>query len=438
MNRIALKDISRTILERLYAGVQPVYEKYLEDFAAGLLALMADSGIRFTLKRRLKTFDSLFEKVLRKAKELNSKPDRHAELERDNSVLITDLIGMRIICAFGEDAVRVEDLIRGRFEVVERERKGEDYSPREFGYEAVHLIIKLAGRTTIAGVTQEEVLCEVQLRTILQDAWAEVEHELLYKAEFTPFDEPIRRRLAAVNANLSLVDTIFQEIRDYQRRLQEELRKRRESVLQKIETEMPAAENTQPPPEEQAAAEAPSGAAYPEQTSIGKNLNPHFAVSLIETNDGLLLDALTAHNDRRYEEAIAIYSRLLSRRPKTSMKAIIYIHRGMAYFGSSRYQEALEDFTAAVSLDKKNVRAYYYRGVVYRFMQDHRRALNDFDRCAALDPYQFDAVFARSQVYFGLGDYIMAYEDCSRALAIRPDDKKANRFLEVVKGRMQF
>jgi putative GTP pyrophosphokinase len=317
----------------------------------------------------------------------------------------------------------VEDLIRRHFEVVERERKGEDYSPREFGYEAVHLIIKLAGRTEIAGTMQEEILCEVQLRTILQDAWAEVEHELLYKAEFTPFDEPIRRRLAAVNANLSLVDTIFQEIRDYQRRLQEELKKRRETVFQKIEHELPLPQNAQP--------------AQPEQSN-GENANPDSAVSLIETDDSLLLEALTAHNNRYYEQAVAIYSRLLTRRPKASLKTIIHLHRGMAYFGCSRYQEALEDFTAAVALDKKNVRAYYYRGIVYRFMQDHRHALNDFDRCAALDPYQFDAVFARSQVYFSLGDYIMAYEDCSRALAIRPDDQKALRFLEVVKGRVQF
>ncbi|MDR1625133.1 MAG: tetratricopeptide repeat protein [Spirochaetia bacterium] len=424
MNRIAVKDISRTVLEERYAKAAPVYEEYLKAFSSEVLALLGATDIRFTLKQRLKHFDSFFGKILRKAKELSSKPDRHAELERDNSVLITDLIGMRIICPFGEDTTRVEDLIRSRFELVERERKGEDYSPREFGYEAVHLVVKLAGKTEVAGCPQEELLCEIQLRTILQDAWAEVEHELLYKAEFTPFDEPIRRRLAAVNANLSLIDTIFQEIRDYQRRLQEELRKRRETVVQKIEMELPLPEAR--------------NARVPETPARGDGPSPDFAVSLVETNDSLLLEALSAHNGGCYAEAIAIYSRLLMRRPKSSLKAIIHIHRGMAFFGSSRYQEALEDFTSAVQLDKKNVRAYYYRGVVYRFMQDPRRALADLDRCAALDPYQFDAVFARAQVYFSLGDYIMAYEDSSRALAIRPDDQRVCRFLDVVKDRMQF
>jgi putative GTP pyrophosphokinase len=424
VNRIAVKDISRTILEDRYAKAAPVYEEYLNRFSVEILALLKTTGIRFTLKHRLKHFDSYFSKILRKARELGSGSDHHTGPERGSAVLIPDLIGMRIICPFGQDAVRVEDIIRGRFELVERERKGEDYSPREFGYEAVHLLVKLAGRTEIAGCMEEEVLCEIQLRTILQDAWAEVEHELLYKAEFTPFDEPIRRRLAAVNANLSLVDMIFQEIRDYQRRLQEELRKRRETVVQKIEMELPLPE----------AGNVPA----PETGPQRERPDPGFAASLTETNDSLLLEALSAHNKGHYTDAVVMYSRLLLRRPKNSMKAVIYIHRGMAFFGSSRYQEALEDFTSALQLDKKNVRAYYYRGIVYRFMQDSRQALADLDHCVVLDPYQFDAVFARAQVYFGLGDYIMAHEDCSRALAIRPDDQRVRHFMEVVKSRVRF
>ena len=84
----------------------------------------------------------------------------------------------------------------------------------------------------------ESTAFEVQLRTILQEAWAEVEHELVYKAEFTPFDEPMKRKLAALNANLSLSDIIFQEILDYQRRLTSELERRRSAFYGKIEDVM--------------------------------------------------------------------------------------------------------------------------------------------------------------------------------------------------------
>ena len=99
------------------------------------------------------------------------------------------------------------------------ERKGSERSFREFGYESIHLLVELPEDLREEARGFDRPAFEVQLRTILQEAWAEVEHELVYKAEFTPFDEPMKRKLAALNANLSLSDIIFQEILDYQRRL---------------------------------------------------------------------------------------------------------------------------------------------------------------------------------------------------------------------------
>ena len=48
----------------------------------------------------------------------------------------------------------------------------------------------------------------------------------IYKIEFNPFDIPLRRKLASLNAMLSLADITFQEIRDYQNKLQKELEDR--------------------------------------------------------------------------------------------------------------------------------------------------------------------------------------------------------------------
>ena len=415
MIRIPVLNISRSGLEARYSQTSAIYETYLHGISEKLRKLLCDSGVKFTEKQRLKSFESLFSKVLRKARELNG------GMDRSRSVLVADLIGIRVVCPFLQDTLRVEEVVRQNFEVVERERKGEDYSPREFGYESTHLIIKLEGPTEVEGLIQEDVLCEIQIRTILQDAWAEVEHELMYKAEFTPFDEPLRRKLAAVNANLSLSDIIFQEIRDYQRRLQEELKKRRKSFLQKLQTESEELLGTE------------------EAKSPVIDQSPAASHSpTVETVDNLLLEALTAHNGRRYPEAIAIYGRILSRHPKKSLRSIILIHRGMAYFGDSRYREALEDFSKSVQLDENNARAYYYRGVVHRFLQDLHRALSDFDRCIAIDPYQFDPIFARAQVYFSLGDYFQAHENCTRALTLKPEVYEARRFLEVVSSRIQF
>jgi putative GTP pyrophosphokinase len=111
----------------------------------------------------------------------------------------------------------IEKLVRSNFPVFEVERKGEEQSFREFGYRSVHLNLRLSSGN----------FCEIQIRTILQDAWAEVEHEIVYKGSFTPFDEPLKRKLAALNATLSLSDIIFQELRNYQRKLNREVRFRR-------------------------------------------------------------------------------------------------------------------------------------------------------------------------------------------------------------------
>jgi len=413
---VPVTNLSRSNLEARYSDTISIYEGYLADVYAKLMSILRNSEIQATVKQRVKSFDSFFAKILRKAKELNGKAE-----DESATVVITDLLGIRVICPFLEDTLQVEDLVRRHFEVFERERKGEDYSPREFGYESTHVIVKVPGPKRIEGLLKEEVLCEIQIRTILQDAWAEVEHELMYKAEFTPFDEPLRRKLAAVNANLSLSDIIFQEIRDYQRRLQEELKKRRKSFLQKLQEETEELKLTEK-----------EGAAAPASPAES------FRSPTVETVDNLLLEALTAHNQRRYPEAIAIYTRILSRHPKKSLRSIIYIHRGMAYFGDSRYREALEDFSKAIGLDESNARAYYYRGVVHRFQNNQQLALSDFDRCLEIDPYQFDPLFGRAQVYFSLGDYVKAHDDCTKALAIRPSVQEAKRFFEVVMRRMQF
>ncbi len=138
------------------------------------------------------------------------------------------------MCPFLEDLIKAETVLQETFEVIEAERKGVDYSFNQFGYSSTHLLVAVPSHILETCGRDVPAVCEIQLRTILQDAWAEIEHELVYKAEFTPFDELLKRKLAALNANLTLSDIIFKEIRDYQRRLQAELRKRRDSVSQKI------------------------------------------------------------------------------------------------------------------------------------------------------------------------------------------------------------
>jgi putative GTP pyrophosphokinase len=380
--------------------LQKTFDKYAEArtrtlreletrIAESLRILPSSPGI----KGRTKDFSSYFSKYLRILK-LNP--------EAGKVPLITDLIGIRIVCPFIEDLATVEALIKNKFEVIEVERKGQNHTFREFGYKSIHLLVKIPGAMLAACGPCGCEVAEVQIRTILQDAWAEVEHELVYKAQFTPFDDPMKRKLAAVNANLSLADIIFQEIRTYQRQLNSELDKRRNSFFRKIEESTDAllfAEEKSAPP------------------SAGTGVSPPLGG---ETIDDLFLNALSAHNKNQFDEAIGFYSRILEMNPPRDISSLIYKHRGMAYFARSHYEEAILDFTKALELDPKSYKAPYYRGVVSSVLRRYSEAIEAFTQSLEINPYQAYCLYRRSQAWYHLEDYPQALADCEAAIALEP------------------
>ncbi len=376
---------------------------------------LRNCGLSSTIKYRVKTFDSYYAKLLRLL--------RAGSGTNQESVCVTDIIGMRVVCPFLEDVALAERCIRSQFQVGEVDRKGAEFSVREFGYESIHCLIRLPDDLIDSFHLAGPFDCEVQIRTILQDAWAEVEHELVYKADFTPFDEAVQRKLAALNANLSLSDITFQEIRDYQRRLHGELRKRRASFWGLI------GDTTGEPQFGEGNAElleleGPSFGVSPGLSEEdGKREGVGARSGWTERNgglDGLLLYALQAHNAGDLSRADEVYTQILASRPRAYVRAVVHIHRGMARFASARYRDALGDFTAALELDKTNWRAHFYRGTVYRVLGDASRAEEDFASCLSCDPYRVECLFQRASLYVHLGRLDEALADCDRALAVDP------------------
>ncbi len=414
MTWVDLPLCSRTELKRRYQSVHDVYDKALYELQRRLRDSLTAAGLRPNIKYRVKSFDSLYEKLLRRIRNNGEESDR---------LLITDLIGVRIVCPFMSDLKEIERHIQAHFRVIEIERKGAHFSSREFGYESTHLLVALPEDIEESFHLDEEVIAEIQLRTNLQDAWAEVEHELIYKAEFTPFDEPLQRKLAALNANLTLADIVFQEIRDYQRQLRAELSKRRQDFWKKIHDATGGRHTgTHSTPSEDA--DTPAGRDTPPDI-----LDPALVASAHDSVDNMLLKALYAHNKKQFRLAIDIYTAILTQNPKPYVRAIIHIHRGMAFFAESDYERAVADFSHTLELDDDNWKAYYYRGVVHRLMGNHREALADFDRGLEVDAFQFDTLFARAQLRYELGDARTAIEDCTAALNIYPDSEEVRDLL---------
>jgi putative GTP pyrophosphokinase len=393
------------------------YEKYtkirhsvVRDLASRLEEVLRLLPSRPTIKARVKGFSSFFKKYIRLLKKNGSS---------QRPPVITDIIGVRIVCPFLEDLARVEELLRKNFEVLEIERKGVDHSFREFGYESIHLLIRIPGESIQKRGFPGCDVAEIQIRTILQDAWAEVEHELVYKAEFNPFDDPMKRKLAAVNASLSLADIIFQEIRTYQRQFNGELGKRRDSFFRKIE-------------------ESTDGLLFAGEKAENAALPPPPAASANNSIDDLLLNALYAHNKNQFSEAIAFYSRILELNPDDAIRSLIYKHRGMAFFARSHYEEAIGDFSKSLDMDPKSYKAAYYRGIVYSVTERYIPAVESFDNSLAINPYQPYCLYRRGQAYYHLEDYPKALADCEAALALEPENGPLKRFRQMLLDKLKM
>ena len=391
---------SKNNIKATYESYKPVFSEIVTNVENKLRKNLHLSS-NPTYKSRVKSFNSYYRKVLRLKSE---------EAEKNNFVELTDMMGIRVICAFLEDLSEVEQQIKDNFVVKEVEYKGAQQSFREFGYESVHVLVSIP-KDCMPKKCQlplpESLVCEIQIRTILQDAWAEVEHELIYKSEFTPFDMPLRRKLASMNASLTLADIIFQEIRDYQKKLQGEVEARRASFYEKAD----------------------------ELTFTGggkkiENLEPK-SISRVSpyvhgTIDDMILEAIQAHNHGDLEKAVEIYSIIINSEPTppAPVLAVIHKHRGMAYFSQNNYTASLEDFQKSVIYDPNAFRSYYYIGIVLSIMNKHEDAIAAYTESIRINEYQSHAHFRRAVSYYKLGDFDNALKDLTNAQSLGLNDSE--------------
>ena len=398
----------RQKLNLLYDRYRPQYENILRKIVRKINRLLIHTSIETTTKYRLKSFNSFFNKM------------SHLRNGNNKLVEINDFLGIRIICPFIEDLSQVEQIITENFSIQEVERKGEKNSFREFSYDSIHLLIDIEDECENGVIPHVRKVCEIQLRTILQEAWAEIEHELIYKANFSLLNEPIKRKLASLNASLTLSDIIFQEIRDYQKEIESRRQKCRTSVEEKLEISSDISIINR------------NNISTPKAQQIYKNI-PLKPKSELER---LLFDALEEHSNNKFEAAIEIYSNILRMRPKAHVRSIIYNHRGMAYFSLSEYTKSLKDFTRALEYNPKNTRILNNRGLASRMLKQYSNALEDLNLSLEIDEYQHEDLHERALVYFDLNDPVKAIENCDQALDIKVDYEPAKNLKSILISKL--
>lgn len=199
-------------LIRQYIEQKELYEEYSEVSAKLIKTFLINSHIPvYAIEQRTKGIDNLREKISRKSvqgvvyKKISD---------------ITDLSGVRIIVFFEDDIRRVNDILKGEFQF-RRKDLGADTQERKKllrGYVSVHSLITLkTSRARLSEYTRfKGLVCEVQVMSVLQHAWAEIEHGIGYKPKIreAELERSEIRALFKKNADLvRRVDKNFVDIR---------------------------------------------------------------------------------------------------------------------------------------------------------------------------------------------------------------------------------
>lgn len=193
-----------------YSAFAKLVAGFLDAKIAELQGVKARLPLVHSIKWRTKTQDSLRKKLQKLANADKSPADLQA---------VDDLAGVRVIFYFKDD---MEAFAKNDFRAMfgQRTRESVDEKRRaldSFGYQSFHFTVSYASNSEFAESLREEdqgrfkfLKCEVQVRTILQHAWAETAHDIFYKrasdSSHTVEEEQAQRLFNAMAATLELLD----------------------------------------------------------------------------------------------------------------------------------------------------------------------------------------------------------------------------------------
>ena len=166
-----------------YKGKIGHYEHLAQTCAYQCESALKRQGIRALVTSRAKKLDSLASKVETRAKE---KAYQSIEEIYDD---IVDLAGVRVALYFPGDREEVDHFIRSHFNVdhvkdfPEALQHPGAYQKRFLGYVGRHYRLRLKPETLpLEDLHLANYVIELQVGSVLMHAWAEVEHDLVYKS----------------------------------------------------------------------------------------------------------------------------------------------------------------------------------------------------------------------------------------------------------------
>ena len=205
---------------RQYLSMRPAYDSLASTVRTLIDHILVQEGVKpASIEARAKSVDSFVAKVSQASEEDPNLP-KYPNPDTD----ITDFAGVRIIVFLLDDVKRVQSVIQREFEIVEEIDKIDMLKSRDtLGYRSIHFLVKLKSpRIGLPEYVQyDDKIVEIQLRTVLQHAWAEIEHDIQYKALASATDD-VRRRFLALAGLIEIADREFQAIQQEDARVQAE------------------------------------------------------------------------------------------------------------------------------------------------------------------------------------------------------------------------
>lgn len=145
------------------------------------------------------------------SRKIDCKNDKYSDLSE-----VTDIAGVRIITYYADDVDRIATLVEREFKVDKENSidKRKALEPDRFGYCSVHYVVEM--NESRLALSEYQMFkgrkCEIQIRSVLQHAWAEIEHDLGYKSAVA-IPQEVRRNFSRLAGLLEIADKEFKEIR---------------------------------------------------------------------------------------------------------------------------------------------------------------------------------------------------------------------------------
>ncbi|MGN0709954.1 MAG: GTP pyrophosphokinase family protein [Anaerovoracaceae bacterium] len=135
------------------------------------LSLTGDANPISSIKSRLKTPESIYNKLVRQHNEISVE-----SIEQN----LNDVAGIRVICSFVDDIYKVAKMLVQQDDITLIEVKDYIKNPKPNGYRSYHMIVEVP---VFFSNEKRPMRVEVQIRTVAMDFWASLEHRMKYKKD---------------------------------------------------------------------------------------------------------------------------------------------------------------------------------------------------------------------------------------------------------------